>query len=81
MAGQVLGSMVQGAIANVRFEHRFVRGDGREIWCKMCTSLIKDNKGMPQFLFLHIEDTTKCKHNMEMLKETVHDVMVYLKSR
>jgi PAS domain S-box-containing protein len=53
-------------------EKRYIRKDGRVIWCDVSSSPVLDAKGCPIYTVAHIQDITERKKAEEILKKA-HD--------
>ena len=51
-------------------EKRYVRKDGRDVWCRTAVSLIRDAAGRPSRVLAIIEDVTERKHAEAALRES-----------
>jgi PAS domain S-box-containing protein len=54
----------------LRIEKRYIRKDGRVIWCDVSSSPALDSKGCPIYTVIHIQDITERKRTEEALRES-----------
>ena len=54
----------------MRIEKRYIRKDGRVIWCDVSSSQVLDPKGCPIYTVAHIQDITERKKAEEALRES-----------
>ena len=55
-------------------EKRYIRKDGRVIWCEVSSSPVLDSKGCPIYTVAHVQDITERKEAEEALKKA-HDTL------
>ena len=63
-------AMIKGEIAISHVQKRYVRKDGQIVWGEVLISLIKDNKGHPQYFLTIVQDITERKLAEEALLES-----------
>jgi PAS domain S-box-containing protein len=62
-------AMIKGEIAISHVQKRYVRKDGQIVWGEVLISLIRDNKGHPQYFLTIVQDITERKLAEEALLE------------
>jgi PAS domain S-box-containing protein len=62
-------------------EKRYIRKDGRVIWCEVSSSPVFDSKGCPIYTVAHIQDITERKLAEEALKEAHENLEEKIKKR
>jgi PAS domain S-box-containing protein len=60
-----VGRLVLGEVPNYSIEKRYIRKDGRVIWCFTAATLMRDEKGHPHRLLKVLEDVTARKEAEE----------------
>lgn len=74
--------MFAGEIDRYRSERRYLRPDGTTVWCLLNVSLIRDDDGLPLYLFSQFQDITERKSHEAVLEHRVHhDVLTGLPNR
>ncbi|MGA2406526.1 MAG: PAS domain S-box protein [Bacteroidales bacterium] len=63
-------AMIKGEIAISHVQKRYVRKDGQIVWGEVLISLIRDNKGHPQYFLTIVQDITERKLAEEALLES-----------
>jgi PAS domain S-box-containing protein len=63
-------AMIKGEIAISHVQKRYVRKDGQIVWDEVLISLIRDNKGHPQYFLTIVQDITERKLAEEALLES-----------
>ncbi len=59
----------RGEIDSARFEKRYLRADGRVIWCEVAIALVRDVFGAPQYEVAIFDDITDRKRAEAALRE------------
>jgi len=59
----------KGEIESARFEKRYIRADGRVVWCKVAIALVRDVFGVPQYEVAIFDDITDRKQAERALRE------------
>ena len=70
--------LLSGAIRNINLEKRYVTKSGRKIWCKVKSSLIRDENGNPFYFFVHMQDITFLYDKKQIIKNEVDALIKYL---
>ncbi len=74
--------MAAGEIDHVRMEKAYHRKDGAEVWTDLTVSLIRDERGRPQFNVAIIVDVTDRHHLQDELRhQALHDPLTGLPNR
>ena len=58
-----------GEIDSARFEKRYVRADGRVVWCEIAIALVRGADGAPQYEIAVFDDVTERKEAEAELRE------------
>ena len=58
-----------GEIESARFEKRYLRADGRVVWCRIAITLVRDVFGVPQYEVAIFDDITERKKAEAALRE------------
>lgn len=61
---------LEGIISTYTLEKRYIRKTGENVWINLTVSLIRDDKGLPNFFVSVIEDISSRKLTENSLKET-----------
>lgn len=67
---QQIAQLLEGKVANVITQKRYVRKDGTSVWTKLSVSLIKDENGKPANIIGIAEDISQSKATEERLRES-----------
>jgi PAS domain S-box-containing protein len=62
--------LVEGKISHYDVEKRYIRKDGKIIWCAIHVSMVRDQNGKPLYFITITDDITKRKENEIELKKT-----------
>ena len=62
-------------------EKRYIRKDGRVIWCEVSSSPVFDSKGCPIYTVAHVQDITERKKAEEALKKAHENLEKKVKER
>ncbi|RPJ79506.1 MAG: PAS domain S-box protein [Alphaproteobacteria bacterium] len=62
-------------------EKRYIRKDGRVIWCEVSSSPVFDSKGCPIYTVAHVQDITERKEAEEALKKAHENLEEKVKER
>ncbi len=62
-------------------EKRYIRKDGRVIWCEVSSSPVFDSKGCPIYTVAHVQDITERKEAEEALKKAHNTLEEKVKER
>jgi diguanylate cyclase (GGDEF)-like protein/PAS domain S-box-containing protein len=66
--------VVDGEVAVLESERRYVRGSGEVIWVQLSVSLVRDAEGRPLYLIEHAQDITERRHTAQHLSHLAdHD--------
>ncbi|MGH3646486.1 MAG: putative bifunctional diguanylate cyclase/phosphodiesterase, partial [Micromonosporaceae bacterium] len=81
-SAELHAEMVAGQRDYVQFAKRFLRNDGRPVWTRMTSSLIRDDTGAPRFLVAMFEDVTE-QYALEarLRHQATHDPLTQLPNR
>ena len=71
--------LLDGVAQNYRMEKRYIRRDGAEVQAQLDVSLVRDDKGNPDFFVSQIQDITASKQTQSALKESRHRFLSLLK--
>ena len=70
--------VLEGKIDNYQMEKRYFHKLGHEVWILLAVSLVRDNKGQPQYFIAQIQDITEGKTAEIKLNKSVRDKEVML---
>jgi diguanylate cyclase (GGDEF)-like protein/PAS domain S-box-containing protein len=74
--------MVEGRRDHYRIERRFRKRDGSPLWTNITVSLVRDERGAPQYLVGMVEDNTERHQLSEQLRyQANHDPLTGLANR
>ena len=74
--------MVDGRREHYRIERRFRKRDGSHLWTNITVSLVRDDRGSPQYLVGMVEDNTERHQLSEQLRyQANHDPLTGLANR
>ncbi|MEO0458430.1 MAG: PAS domain S-box protein [Cyanobacteria bacterium P01_A01_bin.114] len=54
-------ALLSGELENATFEKRYLRKDGKPVWCNVAVSVFRDEQQQPQYFIAFIEDITERK--------------------
>lgn len=66
--------LLAGEIDTYQMEKRYFQKNGSVIWAMLSVSLMRDEKGQPQFFISQIQDITKRKENEKRLDEAAAEI-------
>jgi diguanylate cyclase (GGDEF)-like protein/PAS domain S-box-containing protein len=66
---RALGELVAGTLPTFNAEQRLRRGDGREFWCQLRASLVRDGNGEALHVIAQVEDVSARRRAAEALAE------------
>jgi PAS domain S-box-containing protein len=69
----LVNDLIAGKIDTFRTETRFVRKDGRIVWCDNMTSLIKNAEGKPDYIVAAILDISSRKRAEEAMRSISYE--------
>lgn len=75
-----LRMLLDGVAHNYRMEKRYIRRDGVEVQAQLDVSLVRDDKGDPDFFVSQIQDITASKQTQSALRESRHRFLTLLKN-
>jgi len=62
--------LLEDKISTCSTEKRYVRKDGSVVWVDLTASLVRDEKGEPEYFIAVVEDVSERKQAMDALKES-----------
>lgn len=62
--------LLEGKINTYTMEKRYIRKDGSLVWVNLTVSLVRDERGEPQYFIAVIEDISERKQAMDALRES-----------
>ena len=63
-------ALAEGEIAHYQMEKRYVRKDGSMAWVQQTTSMVRDDRGDPDYYVAVVQDIEERKHLEEALEES-----------
>src|SRR5205085_9669267 len=63
-----LRRLLDGELASLHFEKRFVHRDGHTVWALVSSSLVRDTQGQPLYLLTNTQDITAHRRDDEALR-------------
>lgn len=79
---QLYQQLITGTIDTFRTAKRFVRQDGDTVWTQLAVSLIRDNRGRPEFQIAVMEDVTDLRRlQIRLEHQAHHDALTGLANR
>ena len=66
---ELLNEVLQGERSDYQMEKRYLCSDGRELWCGLTVSLIRDEMGFPDYFISVIQDISSKKAATIQLRE------------
>jgi PAS domain S-box-containing protein len=62
--------LLRGTILSLQLEKQYIRKDASAFWARLYISLVRDDKGTPQYFIVQIEDIDEQKRSEEVLRES-----------
>ncbi|MBI5006131.1 MAG: bacteriohemerythrin [Nitrosomonadales bacterium] len=79
---RLVKSLLAGEIADFKVEKRYIRKDGRVLWGLLQVTLVRDEKGAPEYFISAIQDITERKQSEQQISfMAYHDKLTGLPNR
>ncbi|MFN7151066.1 MAG: PAS domain S-box protein [Microthrixaceae bacterium] len=62
--------LIEGRTQSFSLEKRMISGEGRSIWTRATTTLLRDDDGQPQHFLTQVEDIEERRHLLEQLRRS-----------
>lgn len=78
----LVSQLLAGEIADIRIEKRYIRKDGKVLWGSLQASLVRGEKGQPEYFISAIQDITERKQAEQQISfMAYHDKLTGLPNR
>lgn len=66
-----LGRLIEGQISSYEIEKRYFTATGQTVWVLLAVSLVRDERGAPDYFIAQIQDITERKRQQDALQDLV----------